>query len=134
VTGFIVVGRGFFVLDDAVEDLPLSDAVIRLLFDDGVIDQLRFDAGLSFEMAGHEEDELPSHCLLALAGSSRRSASQYQASPSVRLVKWRSWTSVGGWTEQELKVDASEAYAALMKLADLAEHAASRNLPVYVAL
>jgi hypothetical protein len=128
------MSRGFFVADDAVEDLPLADEVITLLFHDGVIAQLRNDAGLDHEMAAHEEDDLPASCLVALAGSSRRAALRYQGAPSTRSVESAAWTSASGWTEQRLSVKATEAYTALLKLADLAEQAASRNLPVRVAL
>jgi len=129
-----VTSSGRFYLDDARREVVLSDGVIRLLFSDGVIEQLRRDAGLTYEMDAYEQDELPASCLGALAASSRRAAARYEEAPSLRRVTWESWSSVDGQSEQAVEVKSSDVQDALLRLADLAEYAERRGVPLLVSL
>jgi len=131
----VVTKHGWFCFDDTgSREVLLSEGVIRLLFSDGVIDQLRQDAGLTYEMDAYEQDDLPPLCLGALAASSRRAAARYAAAPSLRRVTWESWSLVDGRAEEALEVKASDVHDTLVRLAELAEYAGRRNMPLYVSL
>jgi hypothetical protein len=123
----------FFVQSAEGGELSLSAGVARLLFSDGIIDQMRSDAGLTSEIDEYETDELPASCLDALAASSRRAAVEYETGPLIRRLTWQSW-SPAGTAEHHVDVKCSEVYEFLVRLAELAELAARLHLPLHVEL